>query len=159
MTSAQTSKFGVSVTVLLCPFALYSMLSAKSFISPKCACTGTTLSIQKMQPQLHGTLACPPVQHDYLQQKKLSLVFPESSQLVLTGRTWFQQGSANTTPYRTHAGCRHWCNSERERSKLCLFDPLPMRCSNLTSFTGKIKDTSRKAVPSTHALTLLCNLS
>lgn len=112
MTSAQTSKFRVSVMVLLCPFALYGMLSAKSFISPKCGCTGTTLAIQKMQPQLHGTLACPPVQHDYLQQKKLSLVLPESSQLVLMGRTWVQQGPANTTPYRAHAGCRHRCNSK-----------------------------------------------
>ena len=159
MTSAQTSKkYGVSVTVLLCPFALYSTFSAKSFIRAKYAYTGTTLSIQKVQPQLHGTSARPPVQHDYLQQKELDLVLPESSWLVCMGRTWFQQGSAKTTPYHAHTGRRHRCNSERERSKLCLFDPLPMRCSNLTCFTGKIKGTSRTALPSTGALTLPCDL-
>lgn len=160
MTSAQTSKkFGVSIMVLLCPFALYSTFSAKSFISPKYACAGTTLSIQKMQPQQCGTSARPPVQHDYLQQKELNLVLPESSQLVCMGRTWFQRGSANTTPYHAHAGHRHRCKSEREQSKLCIFDPLPMRCSNLTSFTGEIKGTSRTALPSTRALTLPCDLS
>lgn len=87
MTSAQTStERGVSVRVFLRPFALYSTLSAKSFISPKYAWRGATLSTQKVQPQLCGTSARPPVQHDHRQQRELSSVLPESSRLALHGK-------------------------------------------------------------------------
>lgn len=85
--------------------------------SPKYARTGTSLSTQKTQPQLPGTSARPPAHRDYGQQKELELVLPESSRLVCRGRSWFQQGSVNTSPYHAPAGRRHRCDVERERSK------------------------------------------
>lgn len=53
--------------VLLCPFALHSKFSAKTFLSPKYARAGTSLSMQKTQPQLPGGSAHSPMQHKDLQ--------------------------------------------------------------------------------------------
>lgn len=87
MTSAQTSKETKgSIMVFRCPFALHSKFSAKSFVSPKYAHAGTTLSMQKLQPQLPGTSAHSPVQHKYLQQKEPYLVLPGISWLAWEGR-------------------------------------------------------------------------
>lgn len=95
-----SQRYGVSVS--LC--SVQHILSQKLYESLNMPVQ--ELCIQKMQPQLRGTSARPPVRRDHLQQKELNSVLPEGNRLVCTGRTRFPRGSAAATPHRAHAGHR-----------------------------------------------------